>query len=470
MDFPAAKAFIDEAWDQRVMPALLDYIAIPCLSPAFAPDWASEGHLDRAVSLLTGWAQRELRNIEGATVEVVRPHGATPTIFIDIPGTRPGSILFYGHYDKQPPMTGWAAGRAAFEPVIEDGKLYGRGGADDGYAMFSALLAVLALRAQGFGHPRIMILIEGSEESGSGDLAPAINHLGARLGEPSILVALDAGCGDFERLWVTTSLRGQVAGTLRVQTLREGVHSGDASGIVASPDRVARQLLSRVEDAETGMVDARFHASIPAHRMAEAEVAGRILGQAIYESFPTVPGSGPVIDDPAQQLLNRAWRPQLAITGLSGLPAVHEGAAVLYPGIELRLSLRLPPTVDPAGAAVALRSLLEHDPPYGCAVEFRPDMESPGWNAPQTDPAFASALDRASELSFGQAAASFGGGGGIPFLAMLGERFPQAQFLVTGVLGPESNAHGPNEFLHLDMVRRVTAALSTFIHAPEDEQ
>ncbi|MGH8081936.1 MAG: M20/M25/M40 family metallo-hydrolase, partial [Lysobacter sp.] len=426
------------------------------------------GHMQRALELMVDWANTHLRALVGVTVEALQLPGRTPLIFIDIPAHGLGSddapVLIYGHLDKQPPMPGWAPGRDAWTPTLEGDRLYGRGGADDGYAIFAAIASILALREQGLAHPRCQILIEASEESSSVDLPAHIDALAPRLGAPTLIVALDAGCGNYDQLWTTTSLRGQVAGTLTVRVLDEGVHSGDASGIVPSSFRIARQLLSRLEDPLSGEIVADFHVEIPEQRRQQAAVAAAALGRGLTGSFPFHGDTRPVHEEPGELALNRAWRPQLAITGIDGAPRVADAAAVMQPYTALKLGLRLPPTLDPHIAAQRLQRLLETDPPYRSAVSFELDFASRGWHAPQAAPWLAASLERASQRAFGRGSALIGGGGGIPFLAMLGDRYPQAQFLVTGVLGPQSNAHGPNEFLHLPTARRLTAALAQVLH------
>jgi acetylornithine deacetylase/succinyl-diaminopimelate desuccinylase-like protein len=465
MDFSRLKSFVDAEWTARVMDPLLEYMAIPCESPAFDPAWAEHGHIDRAAALLADWARAQLSSVPGATVEVIRLESRTPIVFVEIPGDSGDPVLIYGHLDKQPPMEPWAHGRSAWVPSLEGDRLYGRGGADDGYSIFSAVLSVLALREQGASHPRCLILIEGCEESGSEDLPFYIDHLLDRLGRPGLVVALDSGCGDYDQLWVTTSLRGQVAGVLSVRVLTQGVHSGEASGIVPSSFRIATRLIARLEDPDTGEIVAPgFAVVIPEQRRLEAAAAAVALGSKIHGVLPFVEGARPVSPSGAQLALNRSWRPQLAVTGIDGLPAVDEAASVMEPFTALKLSLRVPPTSDPIETGRALKNLLESDPPYGAAVSFDIDFVSPGWHAPATEPWLSESLQRASQQTFGRSSALFGGGGGIPFLTMLGEKFPQTQFVVTGVLGPQSNAHGPNEFLHLPTALKVTAALSQVLH------
>src|SRR5262249_46542391 len=254
IDIARTRKFVDQCWGDEIVPTLVEYIKIPNKSPSFDPDWAAHGYMDEAVALFERWARAKLPSLPGATLEVVRLPGRTPIIVIDIPGEGADTVLLYGHLDKQPEMVGWAEGYGPWVPRLEGDKLYGRGGADDGYAMFGALSALLALRDQGVPHAHCIVLIEACEESGSYDLPDYIDHLAQRIGSPALVVCLDSGCGNYDQLWMTTSLRGIASGTLSVQVLDEGVHSGDASGVVPSSFRILRRLLSRLEDEETGAV------------------------------------------------------------------------------------------------------------------------------------------------------------------------------------------------------------------------
>jgi acetylornithine deacetylase/succinyl-diaminopimelate desuccinylase-like protein len=453
--------FVDQSWGDAIVPTLVDYIRIPNKSPAFDPEWAAHGHMDEAVRLFEGWARRQIAALPGATLEIIRLPGRTPLILIEAPGAGRDTVLLYGHLDKQPEMTGWSDGYGPWIPRLEGDRLYGRGGADDGYAMFAALTALAALRDQQAPYARCVILIEACEESGSYDLPHYVEHLAPRIGSPSLVVCLDSGCGNYDQLWLTTSLRGMAAGNLRVQVLEEGVHSGDASGVVPSSFRILRQLLSRLEDEASGAIKpAALYAQIPAERVAQAKRAAAALGETVYTKFPFTPGMTPMADDLTELVLNRSWRPQLAITGIDGLPKPGDAGNVLLPYATAKLSLRLPPTLDAEAAGALMQHVLEEKPPYGADVEFERQSFATGWNAPALAPWLEESLGRASTAAFGASPAYMGEGGSIPFMAMLGERFPAAQFVVTGVLGPHSNAHGPNEFLHLPTGRRITSVIA----------
>ncbi|HEX6443278.1 MAG TPA: M20 family metallopeptidase [Stellaceae bacterium] len=453
--------FVDQIWDEAIVPTLIDYIRIPNKSPSFDPDWAAHGYMDDAVAMFERWARAEIAALPGATIEIVRLPGRTPLMLIEVPGQGSDAVLLYGHLDKQPEMVGWAEGYGPWVPRLEGDKLFGRGGADDGYAMFGAIAALRGLREQGVPHARCVIVIEACEESGSYDLPYYVEHLSARIGNPSLVVCLDSGCGNYDQLWLTTSLRGIAAGTLTVRILEEGVHSGDASGVVPSSFRILRQLLSRLEDEATGAVHpSTLYAQIPPERVEQAKRAAAALGANTYTKFPFAGAAGPMADDPTELVLNRTWRPQLAVTGIDGLPQPGDAGNVLLPYTTAKLSLRLPPTLDAATAGKLLQQLFEADPPYGAEISFKPQAASAGWNAPALAPWLEKSLARASEAAFGAPPAYMGEGGSIPFMAMLGERFPSAQFVVTGVLGPYSNAHGPNEFLHIPTGRKVTQVIA----------
>ena len=462
MDAVRCQAFVDEIWGDSIVPALVDYIRIPNQSPHFDPGWAEAGHMDAAVALVEAWIGEHAPS--DLVHEVVRLPGRTPLVLLEIPGTIDDTVLLYGHLDKQPPMHGWHDDLGPWKPVLRDGRLYGRGGADDGYAVFASLTALLAVREQGLPHARCVVMIECCEESGSYDLPAYIEALLPRIGMPSLVVCLDSGCGNYEQLWSTTSLRGNLVGTLSVDVLNEGVHSGDASGVVPSSFRVLRQLLDRIEDARTGrlLLDA-LHVEIPADRVAQAKLAAAELGERVFARFPWVGEPAPMHDDPAELVLNRTWRPTLSITGQDGMPSIAQAGNVLRPRTALKLSLRLPPTCNGKAAVRALVDVLERDPPRGARVRFEGADAADGWNAPPLAPWLGSALERASQASFGRPACFMGEGGTIPFMGMLGARFPQAQFLITGVLGPGSNAHGPNEFLDLPTARRLTACVASVL-------
>ena len=459
MDNNKTASFVNELWDASIIPEISEYIKVPNKSPNFDPDWEAHGHMEQAVQMLEAWAQKQ--PIKGMQIEIVRIEGRTPLLFIDIPGESDDVVLLYGHYDKQPEFSGWDDDLDPWTPVIKDGKLYGRGGADDGYATFGSLTAIRALQEQGIPHAHCIVLVEGCEESGSFDLPYYIEKLEDRIGSPDLVVCLDAECGNYDQLWCTTSLRGNLTGTLRTDVLTEGVHSGSASGVVPSSFRVLRKLLSRIEDESTGQVVAEaLHVDIPEQRIEQAKKAAATLGDMVYRKFPWA------VDDPVpaesnyELLLNNTWRPTLSITGAEGLPDMVNAGNVLLPFNTLKLSFRLPPTCDADEAANTVKEILDADTPPLCKVEFEVESTMAGWDAPPVAGWLEASMQKASQAFFGKPSMYMGTGGTIPFMGMLGEKFPDAQFLITGLLGPKSNAHGPNEFLHIDTGKRLTSCVA----------
>ena len=473
----ALAAYSDTAWDQRIVPALTNYIAVPAKSPMFDAAWAEHGLIDRVVRDAAAWV--ESRQVAGLKLEVLRLEGRTPVIFFDIPATKAGSsdtVLLYGHLDKQPEFNGWRKDLGPWTPKYENGLLYGRGGADDGYAVYAAITAIEALDQQGIGRPRCVGLIETSEESGSPDLPAYIAALNTRLGNVGLVVCLDSGAGNYDQLWLTTSLRGMVSGVLKVEILTEGIHSGDASGLVPSSFRILRQVLDRLEDSKTGqLLPESFHCQVPAPRLAQAQATAAILGEEVWKRFPWACGADggpslPTTTDPVQALLNRTWRPTLSVTGVDGFPELSSAGNVLRPYTAFKLSLRLPPLVDGHQASMRLKALLEDNAPYNAKVTFQPDgragaLGATGWDAPELAPWLEGALNAASQSHFGAPVGYIGQGGTIPLMSMLAQGFPKAQMMVCGVLGPKSNAHGPNEFLHVPYGKKLTAAVAQVISA-----
>jgi acetylornithine deacetylase/succinyl-diaminopimelate desuccinylase-like protein len=490
MTVPGLRPEVGAIWERDVLPTLSEYVSIRCLSPAFDPDWQAHGELDRAAVLLRQWClDLGVRNTDA---QIVSLEGRTPLLFVEIdadpgigprgPRTQPasleGGVFVYGHLDKQPPLGDWADGLDPFSAVRRGDRLYGRGTADDGYAVFAALSALLALQEAGRPRPRCTVLIEASEESASPDLEAYLEHLAARIGRPQVVVCLDSGAPTYDRLWSTSSLRGALAMTLRVDVLRHGAHSGLLGGVVPSSFRILRQLLSRVEDPRTGeILLPELQAEVPARHRAEAAAVAALLGDSVFDDVPAVQGLVFDATTPEELLLRKAWAPAMAVIGIDGVPTPGSAGNVLRPYTAARLSFRLPPSCDAQRAAGALVEAFTTNPPSGAAVSVTVEAPAPGWVAPELEPWLDQIVDEASTSNFGAPSGSWGEGGSIPFLAALGARFPDAQIVATGVLGPKSNAHGPDESLHLPTAVALSSSLAHIIastdanrqHAPRGE-
>lgn len=455
-------------WANDVLPSLSGLVEIPALSPGFDPDWQRSGHLDAAIDHVRAWLTS--REIPGASIDVVQLEGRSPVLLLDVPATPGaedrGTVLMYGHLDKQPPVGGWSEGLGPWTPVLRDGRLYGRGSADDGYAGYAATTALEAVRAGGGAHARAIVLLETGEESGSPDLPAYLEHLSDRLGRVTFVVCLDSGGNDYERLWLTTSLRGMAQVQVTVRVLDSAQHSGLSSGVVPSSFRVLRRLLERIENAETGeiLLD-ELNVEIPANRREEAGATADVAPGALVSAYPLHGGTRTVSGEDLELLLNNSWRPTLSVIGGSGLPEPADAGNVLHAATTLVLSFRLPPTADSAAALQAVEKVLTTDVPYSATVELGHVEHAEGWNAPESAAWLSGALEQVSSAVFGAPWRSVGLGGSIPFMGLLGEKYPEAQFLVTGALGPDSNAHVPDEWLHVEHAQHVTEAVAHILDA-----
>lgn len=454
--------FVNEFWDKNIIPTLKEYIRIPNKSPSFDPEWEAHGHMEKALKLAVDWLNTH--KIPGSNLQIGRIPGRTPLILLEIPGDTPQNVLMYGHFDKQPEFEGWHEGLGPWEPVIKDNKLYGRGGADDGYAVFSALCAIKSIKEKNLPCPRIVLIIEFSEESGSPDLIPHCEKFADVIGSPDLIVCLDAGGANYDQMWVNTSLRGLLTGILSVQVLEEGAHSGGASGIIPSSFRIATQLVSRVENPETGeIVSPELQVKIPEHRVREAKDLSKTIGDTIFNKYTLMPNMKPMSHDNAELILNSTWRPTLSYIGVEGIPSLKDGGNVLRPKTALKLSFRLPPTLSAKKAKEFLEKALSQNPPCGAKVKFTVEDFADGWNASELSHKMQNIVHESCKKIYGKPPLFMGLGGSIPFMGFLGEKFPKAEFVITGVLGPSSNAHGPNEFLHIPFAKKLTACVAQII-------
>ncbi|ESS65477.1 putative peptidase M20/M25/M40 [Trypanosoma cruzi] len=457
VDWNAVSQTISAEWDETVLPALSAYIEVPNQSPHFDAEWATNGLMGKAMDVIVEWVKNQ--PIKGLKYEVLEEKGRTPFLIVEVDGTEPtaNTLLLYGHMDKQPPLPPWDEGLHPQKAVYRDGKLYGRGAADDGYAIFSTLTALAAVQKHGLPHGHVVVIIEAGEESGSEDLPYYIDRLSDRIGNVDLLICLDSGAMTYDKLWLTTALRGVACGILTVETMSESMHSGISGGVVPDPFRIARILLNRVEDQTTGEVKVpEAHCAIPEAVVKNMEIMNEVN---FMEHFALLPGVSPASDDNVELALRNSWKPALTVTG-ADLPDPATAGNVIRAKSTLRISLRLPPSANADDAANSLKKMLEADPPYGAKVHFEPDSVGYGFSTPELEPWLAKALNEGSMTVFGKPFASQGLGGSIPFIAMLLKRFPKAQFVVTGTLGPKSNAHGPNEFLHVPFTKGLTTCVA----------
>lgn len=456
-------SFVNQFWDESIIPALSEYIRIPCRSTLYDLEWEKNNYLKTAAEHIVHWAQQQ--NIVGLKAEVIKLNNFAPLIFIEVDASTESNktVLLYSHYDKMPESSGWDEGLGAWTPVLKNDKLYGRGAVDDGYAVFTYIAAIKALQTQKIPHAKFVFLIEGAEESGSGGFAEYMHHLRDRIGEPGFVVFLDGECKDYKRLWATTSTRGLINGFLNIEILTLAEHSGCASGIVPSTFRILRQVLSRIEDQETGKILLKTaQLEIPQHIFEAAKHTANILGDEIYTAFHLVEGARPADNDVVQLILNNTWRSTLCIIGAEGFPELKDASNALRPYTKVKLSLRIPPLVNSVKVGEELKAVLEKNPPYGARINF--SFEFPpedAWEATGVSGTWLSkAFDEASEIFCNEKAATVGAGGSIGTLPIISNVFPKSVFLLPGCAGPGSGSHGINEFLHIPFAKKMTCGLA----------
>jgi len=455
----------DEIWEQSILPSLSDFIEIKALSPLFEPDWANLGELDATIEIFCKWLDEQ--GISGMSYETHRIDDLSPVLLVTIEGTGPGEVIFYSHLDKQPSKPElWSEGLHPLRAVRRDPWLYGRGSVDDGYGGYLCATSIRLLQEAGEPHPRCTMIIETCEESGSFDLPPYLEELTDQLGNPDMVVVMDSGGPDYDHVWMTEALRGLVSGTLSVKVSHEGIHSGNSGGSIPSSFRIQRILLDRVEDSATGRVlIPEMHADIPQEVRDKAVALRDIVGNSIWEQFPTVDSLRQASESTEDMIVAMNWEPTLSIIGADGMPSVQVAGNVLRTNTDLKLSFRIPPGVDSEAAIACAKKILEEDPPYGAEVTFTPDSSADGFHAPPLSGTVSDAIHDASMELTGLPPLATWTGGTIPFMAMMQGKYPEAMFLCTGSSGPGNNAHGPDEKLHIPSSKRLTVALSATVSA-----
>lgn len=455
--------FITNCWQTETLEGLKNFIRIPAKSKNFDPNWAKNGYLKQALEQAVQWGQRLFP--EG-TFTILEAPGLTPTLFFDIPANQHVGqpVFFYGHLDKQPETQGWAEGLGPWEPVIREGRLYGRGSSDDGYSFYMALTAVYALKKHQQSYPRVVGLYETDEESGSQDLPHYLKQVAPLIGSPACLCILDLSCKDYQRLWHTQSLRGVVMFELHVKVLDRPVHSGVCSGLVPSSFAVMRALLDRLEDPLTGQIKlSAFHTTIPVEHEHAMTALANLLGDQLYQCFPYAQSTQPRTTDLVEAIKRMSWQPSLSILGQDGLPSLQNASALLRTHTALTLSFRIPPYVDSQKALQQAIDVLTHDVPCNAVVEIKNAKAEDGFDAPMGTPWLMQAMHDCSVEVFGHAPGQLFEGASIGTMKHFQQAFPNSPFLNTGVLGPLENAHAPNESIHLGYATQLTQCLARLL-------
>eukprot|EP01083_Nonionella_stella_P046907 125601_1 len=460
----SVEKFVANEWETNALPALEDFVRIPNTSPEFN---GSPADALKAAQFMKAYVDKQ--EMAGCTADLRTCGDKTPMLVITIDGTDGSNdtVLSYGHMDKQPGLGGWSVGGPT-DPVRVGDKLYGRGAVDDGYSMFAYITALKALKAQGTKHCRMVITMEAGEESGSPDMIYWLDQLKDHIGtNVSLVICLDSGCGNYDQLWITPSLRGMMAGDLKVSMLREQLHSGEGSGVIADTARVHRMLLNRVEDVNTGYVTVpETHCVIPEAHQNYVDKATCILKEGVFNEMPLLAGIKPVTDDCKQLLMNQLWEPTMTVIANDhgSLPPLP-GSNIIRTETNMRLSFRLPPCVVPEKALEAVKATLLKEPlPYGAKVTFENTMMGSGWASNSAAGGWLeTSITDSSTTFFGKAAAFKGMGGSIPIINDFQGRYTDAEIIVSGVAGPQSNMHAVNETLDVPAVKKLTSAFAKIL-------
>lgn len=454
------KESIQKFWSKEALPALMDFIRLPAKSTAFDPQWKENGYLKGACEFAANWIQK---TVPDAKCEILEFDGKTPCLFVEIDGYQNSdkTVAFYGHLDKQPEAKGWREGLGPWTPVLEGEYLYGRGASDDGYSVYAMITAIEGLRRCKMPYPRIVAIFETQEESGSEDLPDYLLALKERIGSPECFIILDNQCGDYERLWLNTSLRGTITGTLTVKAMDFGIHSGTFSGITPDSVSIAQALVARIHDPITGRVLLKsLHTTIPELRVQQLKEVANELGDNIWKSAPLLPGVSPKHASNHENLIHSIWEPTLTIIGIDGMPSIKDAGSVIQGQVALRLSFRTPPNIDMNQAMNDIVQCLTQDIPYGCQTTWN-DLEcNPGWSAPSQKGKFERLFSEAAFDVFNKKTLSNGQGASIGFVHKFEELFPATEIVLIGVLGPQSNAHAPDESLNIRYVQQLIQTIS----------
>ena len=470
MDTELLKKYVDKQFTLNILPNLMNFIRIPNLSPLFDPNWKTNGYLFKAANLIVSYAKS--LNIKNAEINLLQDSGHTPMVFIEIPASRKNdnrTVIFYGHYDKQPYGTGWDKDKSPTNPVIVDGRLYGRGSADDGYASFSILTAIKTCQEFNCLMPRICCLFEGAEESTDADLKYYFDKLIPILGDNVVaFIPLDSGCPDYDRLWMANSLRGIVDIDVNIQTLDQESHYGpEASGIIAENLFLMRKIYDGLVDSTNGEFKLEefkiAEDKIPAIVMEQMQKEIEIVGDNFIKNIPLYEGVSPLKTDVKELMINNRWKPSCFILGIDNCPKTEDRGFGVSSGINVRMSIRIPPTVDKNKAIEALKKALSDNIYFGAQVKLGYLDYGEGVLLANMSNKVKNILNKASLEFFGNESVFTGVGGSIPFIGYFQSKYPNTDIICTGIVGSDSHEHGPNENLNIEACKKMVCVLCYFL-------
>ena len=468
MDKKSFEKYIEKMFTYNMIPNLMNFIRIPNLSPAYDYEWNTNGLLLKAANLIIAYAKS--LEIKNAQINLIQDKGYSPLIFIEIPASRPNdnrTVLLYAHFDKQPHGTGWDDDKGPTKPVIQNGRLYGRGSADDGYASFSMLTAIKACQEHNCPLPRICLIFEGAEESTDEHLTYYFNKLLPIIGENVIaFIPLDSGCADYDRLWITNSLRGVCDYEINIQTLDNNISFGpEASGRIAENLFILRKAIDAVMDTSTGdvKIEEFYVKDIPEEIQEEMDKEIEIVGEQFFKEIPLYEGVKPLKTDIKEAMINNRWKPTCSILGIDNCPKIEDNGFGVKKSITVKMSMRLPPGIDSHAALEALKKVVKENIYFDAKVKFLSAEVADGWKLTNFSEKTKNVLNKASKEYFGNELVFKGMGGSIPFITYFQTKYPNADVICTGILGADCFEHGPNENLHLEACKKMILVLCYFL-------
>ncbi|CAI2368334.1 unnamed protein product [Moneuplotes crassus] len=458
MDTEKSKKFIEDNFQSMFLDPISEFIKVPNLTPSFDPEFQTNGLIEQAIDNVKGYA--ESMDIPGLKFHVHNEEGRAPMALIEIPGNGKKNIMVYGHLDKQPHMEGWTEGTGPTTPTIIGDKLYGRGSTDDGYVSFATLTAVKNILDQGQEIPRIVLVLEAEEESGSKDLVYLLEKCKDIIKTPDVCLCCDSGALDYKTLWLTSSLRGSMGMNVKVSIAKDAFHSGICGGAMPETFRIANNLLDRLEDPITKRME-KFEVEIEDRFKEEAKNIVGLVGTDLYKDFKLLEGCRPIHHDNLEEMyLNINWRPALAVCGADGLPTLSKAGNVVRASTSLRLKIRLPPSLDAKEMCDEVVKTLSEDVPFGAKIEFDDVSSGSGWVMKDLKEETSKAIHESSEEFYEKKAGLYGIGGSIPFLKTLEGIYPETEILAMGVGGNDCNIHAPDETLDIPYMKKFIPTLS----------
>ena len=455
---------ISKIFNTTTLPNLMNFIRIPNTSPEFDPDWDKNNLLLKASKLIITFIKTlQLKNTE---ITLLKDENHTPFILTETKSSKEkekNTILFYAHIDKQPNCEGWDKGKSATNPIIENGRLYGRGSIDDGYAIYSILTAIKYCQDNNLFTNRIICIFECSEESSSDDLNYYFDKLIPFFGNDiSLFCCVDLTCLDYKKMWIVNCIRGVMDFDVKIYTLNNDIYSNFTKGVFPDNFMIFRKLCDLLRNEKGEFLIPELIISedkIPKDRKKELEEASKEIGIDFIKVLPLYNNTKPMKDDIYKLLLNNIWKVSMIIKGIDGIPDKKYEGNILSKGLKARIQMRIPPLLNGKKAFEAIKKKFIENTPFNSKVEVEMIGIDDGWNDKNFSERSKNVFNYVSKIGFGNDVGFKFDGGSVPFIQYFENKYPKSQIANLGIRGYECNEHGPNESIDLDACKKFIAAL-----------